>query len=110
MRRGQIYEERVADHLRRQGYRILERNYRCRGGEVDIIALDGNELVFVEVKGGRTEDLGHPAERFTRKKLRRILSCAHEFMERKGLRLSFRVDLVVVIEGRVDHFKNVGFF
>ncbi len=110
MRKGKAYEERAVEYLKKKGYRILERNYRCRGGEVDVIALDGEEVVFVEVKGGRTEEFGHPAERFTKKKLKRILSCAWEFMEKRGLKGSFRVDLIVVFEGRVEHMRNVGIY
>jgi putative endonuclease len=109
LRKGKVYEEIALEYLRKLGYRILERNFRCRFGEIDIVALDGDTLVFVEVKGGKGEGFGHPAERFTRSKLKRILACGHEFMK-KGRRGRFRVDLVVVLEGRVDHIKNVGFF
>ncbi len=109
MKRGKVYEDIAEEFLRSLGYRILWRNFRCRFGEIDIVALDGDTLVFVEVKGGKGDEFGHPAERFTVRKLRRILGCANEFLKKKGGR-PFRVDLIVVLEGRIDHIKNVGFF
>lgn len=55
--------ERIAErHLRRRGYRILERNFRALGAEIDLVALDGETLVFVEVKTRRTTRAGAPAE------------------------------------------------
>lgn len=67
---GRIGEELAAEHLRRRGFRILERNYRARCGELDIVAFDGATLVFCEVKartaGGRLGtpfDAVHPAKR-----------------------------------------------
>ena len=58
-RRGERIAER---HLKRRGYRILERNFRAAGAEIDLVALDGNTLVFVEVKTRRTTRTGVPAE------------------------------------------------
>ncbi len=107
--KGAKYEEIASEYLKNLGYRILERNYRCRTGEIDIVAQDGKILVFVEVKGGRSSEFGHPVERFDRRKLSRIIECAYTFMERKKIELPFRIDLVVVFEGSVEHYKNVGF-
>jgi putative endonuclease len=55
-RLGQLGEQHAADHLIRRGYRIVERNYRTRWGELDIIAFDGRTLAFCEVKTRRTSD------------------------------------------------------
>ncbi|MDQ7037583.1 MAG: YraN family protein [Aquificota bacterium] len=106
MRRGKVYEDIAEEYLKSIGYRILGRNVRCGRGEVDIVALDGNTLVLVEVKGGRTEEFGHPAERFSEEKLRRLISCGYEISGGRP----FRVDLIVVFGEEVDHIKNVGFF
>jgi len=108
MRRGAKYEEIASEYLRGLGYRIIGRNYRCRGGEIDIVAIDGGTLVFLEVKGGKGEEFGHPVERFNRRKLERILTCAYLFMEEMGLNLPFRVDLLVVFGGTVEHYKGIG--
>lgn len=106
MRRGKVYEDIAEEYLKSIGYRILGRNVRCKRGEVDIVALDGDTLVLVEVKGGRSSAFGHPAERFSREKLRRLISCGYELSEGRP----FRVDLIVVFRGEVDHIKNVGLF
>ena len=107
--KGEEYEERAEAYLRDLGWEILERNFRCRRGEIDIIARDGKEIVFVEVKGGRTLSFGDPAERFSRQKLRRILECAYHFIQRKSLKVPFRIDLVVVRGEEIEHFRNIGF-
>jgi len=109
MRRGCEFEERALRYLESLGYRILARNYRCREGEIDIIAQEGDDLVFVEVKGGGKEDHVYPAERFDQRKLSRIIACAYRFMEERNLDTTFRIDLIVVVGDRFDHFKNVGF-
>ena len=59
---GAEYEEKAASWLEKQGMRILEKNYRCREGEIDLVAMDGSYLVFVEVKYRRDQHAGHPAE------------------------------------------------
>ncbi len=57
---GKKGEEIAAAYLKKAGYRIRERNYRCPVGEIDIIALDGKEVVFVEVKSRKSNDFGEP--------------------------------------------------
>ena len=59
---GSRFEEQVADFLKKQGFRILDRNFRCREGEIDIIARDGAYLVFIEVKYRRTKAAGSALE------------------------------------------------
>ena len=107
--KGAEYEEVASEYLKGLGYRILGRNYQCRSGEIDIVALDGDTLVFVEVKGGISSEFGHPVERFDKRKLSRIVECAYSFMEREGLGLPFRVDLIVIFNGEIEHHRNVGF-
>jgi len=85
------------------------RNYRCRYGEIDIVAQEGEEVVFVEVKGGRGDGFGHPAERFDARKLSRVIACAYAFMEEAALEGNFRIDLIVVCGNDLQHFRNVGF-
>ena len=57
---GAYYENLVAEYLKTQGYEILEKNYRCRIGEIDLIAKEGETLVFVEVKYRRNDKMGDP--------------------------------------------------
>ncbi len=108
MKKGLAYEKKAVDYLLKKGYQILERNYRCPYGEIDIVALKDSEIVFVEVKGGVTEDMGHPVERFTKTKFERVLKSAYHYLEKKGFEEHpFRIDLIVVYRGKIRHFQNI---
>jgi len=76
--RGRAGEDRAARHLEEQGYEILDRNWRCDQGEIDIVALDDHDVVMVEVKTRRTEWFGHPFEAVDARKRARLwrLGCA----------------------------------
>jgi putative endonuclease len=100
-RRGERIAER---HLRRRGYRILERNFRAAGAEIDLVALDGDTLVFVEVKTRRTAGTGEPAEAVNFNKqshLRRaaeLYAMAHRAQDR-----AMRFDVVAIEAGNARH-------
>jgi len=81
---GSRYEELAADYLKRQGYEILERNYRDRLGEIDIIAKEGRYLVFVEVKYRRDLENGYPEEAVYGRKQQRIRHTASYYLYRCG--------------------------
>ncbi len=91
-------EELAARHLTSQGMRVLARNWRCPHGEVDLVLLDGRDLVICEVKTRRTLAYGDPLEAITRTKLTRLRQlaalCAREF----GLHADVvRIDAVAVL-------------
>lgn len=69
---GRAGEDRAAAHLRTLGYAILDRNWRCPQGEIDIVALTDETLCIVEVKTRRSEAFGHPFEAIDERKLRRL--------------------------------------
>lgn len=73
---GALYEQQAAAFLQGQGYEIVERNYRCRIGEIDIIAKDGSYLVFVEVKYRTRSACGNPQEAVNYRKQRVISKVA----------------------------------
>ena len=77
---GNFGEERAARYLRRRGYRIVERNFRCRQGEIDIIAEKRGYLVFVEVKLRKDERFAEAREFVNAAKQRRILSAAQLYL------------------------------
>lgn len=77
---GSAAERAAADFLRKRGYHVLERNFRCRGGEIDLIALDGGTLVFVEVKARRTLSRGTPVEAVTAIKQARVRKAAQSYL------------------------------
>ena len=91
-------ENLACDALARQGYAILARRYRTRVGEIDIVAQDGETLVFVEVKTRTSEDFGVPAEAVTWRKRRRIVTMARWYLTEKGLHGCLcRFDVVTIL-------------
>jgi putative endonuclease len=92
-------ERAAADFLRERGYHILERNFRCRGGEIDLIAIDGGVLVFVEVKVRRTLSRGAPIEAVTLTKQARVRRAAQEYLTFCGRVFSrIRFDVISVMK------------
>lgn len=92
---GERGEREAAGFLRRKGYRVLARRYRTRRGEIDLIARDGDTLVFVEVK---TRRVGAPAEAVTLQKQRRLARAAYEFArEQRVLGQRARFDVVAIV-------------
>ncbi|MFZ5877625.1 MAG: YraN family protein [Nitrospirota bacterium] len=75
----------AADVLVRRGYRIVERNCRSRWGELDVIAYDGDTLVFVEVKARRAARFGDPAFAVDRRKQARLVQLAERYLARRRL-------------------------
>jgi len=98
---GRWGEQQAAVHLEAQGYKILERNWRCRRGEIDLVAQAGEISVFVEVKTRRGQGFGTPEEAITPTKARRLLQLAQYYlMEHELDDVEWRVDLVAV---ELDH-------
>lgn len=109
--RGDIGEEYAARWLCRRGCRILARNYAMRGGELDIVALSGETLLFVEVKTRRTGSMCTPAEAVDRRKRRRILLCAQQYIAESANSAQPRFDVAeVYLDGvrpvRINYIEN----
>lgn len=109
--RGDRGEERAAEFLQARGYRILERNYRCPLGEMDLIARDGATVVFVEVKMRTSERFGPPQAAIVPSKQKRMTAIALYYLKGKGwLTAPARFDVAAVnlVEGRetVTLFRN----
>ena len=115
--KGKKGEDIAADFLKRKGYKILERNYfpRVRGplvGEIDIIAKDQKEVVFVEVKASFKKEVIPPEERVNIKKLKKIWHTARLYLlEKKLPSVNWRIDVIAIEkEGEkiyLRHVKNV---
>ena len=90
--------ERAAEkYLRRNGYRIVARNFRAAGAEIDLIAMDGETLVFVEVKTRRSRDAGAPEEAVDARKQTRMRRAAEVFARRyRADEIEMRFDIVAV--------------
>jgi putative endonuclease len=81
--RGQVAEQIAVDHLLRQGYRVVERNFLCKLGEIDIIANQGGELVFVEVRSRKSANSLDPVFSVNRRKQERILKSAQVYLDKR---------------------------
>ena len=105
--RGRRAEERAAQHLEAHGLRVVGRNFRCRGGEIDLVCRDGKVLVFVEVRHRRSRDFGGAAASITPAKQRRIVLAARHYLanERKS-NASCRIDCVLIDGGNIDWIRN----
>ncbi|HAE45010.1 MAG TPA: YraN family protein [Lachnospiraceae bacterium] len=95
---GSDYEEKACEFLQTQGFSVLERNFRCRRGEIDIIAREGKYLVFVEVKYRTTRSQGEPEAAVDFRKQRRISRVALYYLTVRGYpeTTSCRFDVVGV--------------
>lgn len=82
---GSEYEHIAGTYLQNSGFVILEYNWHCRSGEMDLIAKDGEYLVFCEVKYRKTMSAGHPLEAVNRKKQRVISKCANVYITQNQL-------------------------
>lgn len=101
--------ERLAERfLRRQRYKIIERNYRTRGGEVDIIAKDGNQLVFIEVKTRSSDNQEFLRTSVNRGKSKRLAKTAVYYLKKnkyQGVTARFDVVFVIIKNGSPPHQK-----
>lgn len=94
---GQRGEEIACQALKQQGYRILDKNFTCRHGELDIVAEDNDVLCFVEVKARSSEDYGLPEEAVTHWKKRKLLNTAFIYIEKKKIKdRDMRFDVISV--------------
>ncbi|MBE9501167.1 MAG: YraN family protein [Chloroflexi bacterium] len=94
---GALGEKIAADYLQKEGYRIRERNFRLREGEIDIIAEKDDFLVFVEVRTRASSSFGTAEESVTRYKIERLITVAQSYIQsHQDLPPSWRIDVVAV--------------
>lgn len=113
---GRRGEDVAADYLGQQGYQIVERNFRTRFGEIDLICWDDRDLVFVEVKARTSHRFGLPEEAITwrkRQKLRQLISLYLQEHEQRFQRLrleAIAIDLepVSLLVRAIRHFRDIG--
>ena len=94
---GRRGEALAARRLEAEGYRIVARNYRCRAGEIDLVALDGEQIVFVEVRTRHGDSWGTPEESVTRMKQAHLLAAAETYLaEHEAWDADWRIDVVAI--------------
>lgn len=104
---GKSGEIKAAKFLRKNGYKILETNFKTPISEIDIIALDKKVLCFVEVKTRKSDAFGTPAEAVDFKKQRKIIQGAYSYLKNSETDFEIRFDIVEVYADK--NFKNVKF-
>lgn len=105
---GSRYEEQAAVFLKEKGIIILEQNFRCRQGEIDLIGREGNTIVFFEVKYRRNDAYGLPAEAVDTRKQLRICRVADAYRMKRRLydNVSLRFDVVAILGSTVTWHRN----
>jgi putative endonuclease len=106
---GNRGEELAGDYLQKKGYRIQERNFRTRFGEIDIVCYDRNILVFVEVKTKVGHDFGEPEEMVNSSKINKVKRMGEVYLQDKNLEVACRVDVVAIVlkgDGEVESLKH----
>ncbi|MEW5787032.1 MAG: YraN family protein [Pseudomonadota bacterium] len=93
---GAAAEEQAARHLTARGLRLLARNYRCKGGEIDLVMADGDTLVFVEVRARAPSRFGSAGESITAAKRARVVLAARHYLASQRLDRPCRFDAVLL--------------
>ena len=110
-RRGDLGEDAAERHLKAKGYRILERNWRFRQWELDLVCRDGDTVVFAEVKTRSARTMGSPSDGLSRAKQGRLVKAASQYLSKHDLwDEPCRFDLVAVVDHGgdldVEHTEN----
>jgi putative endonuclease len=110
---GRQGEKLAQEYLKEHGYSIIENNYRCVDGEVDIVASKGAFLAFVEVRTKSTRKFGTPEESITRRKKQKLVAVSQHYLQDHDIEhVPWRIDFIAVeLDGtgcptRIEHFEN----
>lgn len=109
---GKNGEDKAVKYLEKQGYTIIERNFLCRQGEIDIIALDEKYLVFVEIKSRTSAEYGLPSESVTERKKKHMLKAIQYYLYKRNLEnVDIRIDVIEVYvkdeKYTINHIKQI---
>lgn len=104
---GRQGEVKACEYLEKQGYKILEKNYKTHVGEADIIAKDKDCTVFIEVKTRSNENFGRPCEAVTKEKQQKYLLIAKEYALKHNIfENEMRFDVIEIENGEINHILN----
>ena len=113
LKTGQMGEAIAREYLKKKGYKILAQNFKTKYAEIDLIARQKNEMVFVEVRTKRGEIFGTPEESLNRKKMIKLRKNAWAYVGRIGWQGAYRLDAVCVVlkqdnsAQRINHYENI---
>lgn len=103
---GKIGEKKAEKYLVKKGYVLLERNYKTKFAEADLIFDDAGTIVFVEVKARSSDDFGEPSQAVDYKKQRKYVKLAEYYLVTKGVDKNVRFDVIEVKKGEINHIKD----
>lgn len=103
---GQMWEQRVLAHLLRHGLQLVETNFRCKSGEIDLILRDGAALVFVEVRQRASAAHGGAAASIHPAKMRRIINASNTYLQRLPQLPPCRIDVVAIDGDAIDWIRD----
>ena len=106
---GGIYEEQCVSYLKKHDFQIVAQNYRCKIGEIDIIAVKNNILRFIEVKYRKNESFGFPIEAVNKRKQNKMMKAASWFLSEnkqyENMQCSF--DIISITEHDIEYVFNL---
>lgn len=103
---GDAAEERALNYLQQHGLTLVARNFRCKGGEIDLILQDRGDLVFVEVRQRASRTYGGAAASVTARKQARLIVAAQTFLQRYRTQPGCRFDVVAIDADQIDWLRN----
>ncbi len=103
---GERGEKIAARHLKKKGYKILERNMHTPFGEVDIVAKINDVLIFCEVKTRTSDAYGSPAEAVNKERRMRYIRSAEYYLQKNGTDFTARFDIIEITGGKINHIEN----
>lgn len=108
---GSLAETQAADYLVHKGHKLIARNFRAVGGEIDLVTLEDKTLVFVEVKQRASQAFGGPIAAVNARKQKRIVQAALQFikMHKKPAYEEIRFDVICILPAEINHIENAFF-
>jgi len=103
--KGNIAEEKGVEYLLQNGFRVVERNFYSRFGEIDIIAIKDGVLHFIEVKSALDYEVA--INNITKTKLSRIIKTAQIYMKKNSLEIDFSIDALIITPNGIDLIENI---
>lgn len=107
---GVAAEKRAQSYLQKQGLRCIERNFRCKAGEIDLIMAQDEQLIFVEVKYRSSHHYGQAVEFLHQAKRRKLIRAIHYYLQTLKLNpahTNFRLDLIAIDRQNIQWFKHI---
>lgn len=105
-KRGQKGEDAAVGFLKKQEHEVLTRNYHCYRGEIDIISMDREYVVFTEVRSRSKRSYTSPEESITARKKKRLVNCAKRWIMENDYQGDCRFDVIAISHGEIRHYQN----